>query len=1528
MIERLFNLGFDVSFDEIKPFLTSLKSCSQLFRISGLDAVFEKWTGSFENYLLFLLSCRGVTSKGELLLEIAKFYKMEFSDSMCADICAQSFKVFSVRLESGLNFEHYLSNLEEYINSAHNIYEHPILTTLYEVFFMTMSHQTIEWFGIDPETVDLKYTFEKWRSSEDMLYKCSFLANLLTLSVKSLRYIKDLFDNDFTFYSDERVKQFSVLFFDIVEMRALNVNSRIEDYANYIAICDKIDEAIPIGEEILLTLPDKRSKEYARIRHNIITLKTFKKDYETKSEILKDRMAPFAVLLAGPSSVSKTMFMNIIFKYVSELLQLPHGDEYKYTRNGKTDFWSEFETSMWSIVLDDVAWQRPGSMPGGDPTVNEFLQICNNAVYVPDQAELERKGKIYVDAKLVMATTNNIEINTKAFFNCPLAPMRRFNLIISLEVKEEYRMPNSMMLDKDKANRLPLMDCWNIQLKNVVPNKGQRGMESFDLEDGPQFSSIQDFLLFLHDRCTQHFQQQESRSRQLDYLNDLVMCQNCNRLVPDYCSHCHTELQSGFKEKFKFKESRWGQIYSFILSYLAWSFFFFVFEIGILFHATCGIPFFRRIFFDAGWVHSPVVPAKRWPARYVQNVKKWCRYCAYKLGMKLARIYFSCYRRYINYYFWCKSNCDYFVYSCKARPWNWFFIRFLGLLISIGSLLLIYHRRNWHLWFSGSNSTKKKTSEDSDTESTTSDNSNLLVLEGAANSGHKPTPDLVAIVNHYKRDYQYLAPCEYPRVSKSWSKFTRDEIVKHLKSSLFHFHTGDEHSNIIGVCGSIYLTSNHALKTDVTMLEFTHTPESEGLGLNRTVRINPANYRANPGKDQTWVKVLGLPPRSSNFKRMLCPSIPTGVFNGFMIVKDQKGNLSTPSLRCIRVIDTPSIPGGQQLPTFGYKCLTYTVSENTQVGMCGSPIIAETPNGPLFLGIHMAHAVSAHAEDKWYGSLVIQDDFPDDLGITMECGNIIPGSKTITKNLSTVHFKSPVYYSPTGCLEVYGSIDGWRAEPTSKVTHTLLKDSLSRYGIKPSKGKPRMSGWRPKYKNFVPMCNTGTDIDLAILDKCISSYLDEVLPLVEDGKIHVVDTFTAINGAPGVCYVDGIPRNTSAGHPYHCSKSKLAMKAPTEEYPDGIMYNDEVMEQVDAIIDTYHEHRRYHPIFTCHLKDEPVSFEKIQKSKIRLFSGSPLAFSIVMRKYLLMFVKFMQENQYTCESAVGINADGYEWHTLYEYLTYFGENRLVAGDYSKFDKTMSPEIIQAAFKIIIAICKKAGYNTDDLLVLEGIALDIAFPTTNFFNDLVGLVGTNPSGHPLTVHINSIVNSLYLRYAYFQLNPARECRSFKRNVNLMTYGDDNIFNVSPSCNWFNHTTIADIMYIVGVGYTMADKESVSVPFIDISDATFLKRGWRWSELTRTYLAPIEETSIHNALTISIISPNITSEAHALSVMNSCLSLAFQFGYEYFSYLRKIFTEVIFELDLEVEHQNFPLFTFNQLLIRYKETCKNKEINLTD
>jgi hypothetical protein len=429
-------------------------------------------------------------------------------------------------------------------------------------------------------------------------------------------------------------------------------------------------------------------------------------------------------------------------------------------------------------------------------------------------------------------------------------------------------------------------------------------------------------------------------------------------------------------------------------------------------------------------------------------------------------------------------------------------------------------------------------------------------------------------------------------------------------------------------------------------------------------------------------------------------------------------------------------------------------------------------------------------------------------------------------------------------------------------------------------------------------------MDNTVLDDAAAMYRKET-HLANVQQVHVYPLEVAINGCPGLKYCDKMNRTSSAGAPYKRSKRHY-MFYVDETLSTDMDVTDEIKDSVQEIINTYQRGERAHAIFCGHLKDEPVTQEKRDGAKTRVFTASGIAYTLVVRMYLLSTIVFMQKNRFVYETGPGTVVQSLEWEAIREYLVAHGEDRIVAGDYSKFDKRMPANVILAAFDIIIDLCTRAGYTHEELLVVRGIAYDTAFPTVDFNGDLIEFYGSNPSGHPLTVIINGIANSLYMRYCYIVLRPLGCSTSFKKHVSLMTYGDDNIMGVSPDAPWFEHTAIQKVLGDIDIGYTMADKEAQSVPYIHISEANFLKRTWRWDEDVGAYVAPLDRSSIEKMLTVCVAKKNVTPRCHAMQVIGTAVREYFWYGKEEFETSIAMFEEVVSKagLELYVEDATFP------------------------
>ena len=148
-------------------------------------------------------------------------------------------------------------------------------------------------------------------------------------------------------------------------------------------------------------------------------------------------------------------------------------------------------------------------------------------------------------------------------------------------------------------------------------------------------------------------------------------------------------------------------------------------------------------------------------------------------------------------------------------------------------------------------------------------------------------------------------------------------------------------------------------------------------------------------------------------------------------------------------------------------------------------------------------------------------------------------------------------------------------------------------------------------------------------------------------------------------------------------------------------------------------------------------------------------------------------------------------------------------------------------------------------------------------------------------------------------------------------------VRRGSDWFNHTVISEKLAEIGVEYTMADKESESVPFIHIDDASFLKRKWRYDQDVDAMLAPLEEESIRGSLLVGIVSKDMTPEAHSIAVMQGALVEFFFHGKEVFEEWRNTFEQVIVEEGLS-DWLEGDLRTWEQCLYSFKRASRAYEV----
>jgi hypothetical protein len=118
----------------------------------------------------------------------------------------------------------------------------------------------------------------------------------------------------------------------------------------------------------------------------------------------------------------------------------------------------------------------------------------------------------------------------------------------------------------------------------------------------------------------------------------------------------------------------------------------------------------------------------------------------------------------------------------------------------------------------------------------------------------------------------------------------------------------------------------------------------------------------------------------------------------------------------------------------------------------------------------------------------------------------------------------------------------------------------------------------------------------------------------------------------------------------------------------------------------------------------------------------------------------------------------------------------------------------------------------------------------------------PSGHPLTTIINNMYNAVLMMCCWSDANnrSVSSYDSFFDNIALLTYGDDNIFSVTPegsARHLFNEITLSTLMTRYGMVYTNDSKAKSEVELRPLSDISFLKRKFRFEPTINRWLAPL-------------------------------------------------------------------------------------------
>jgi hypothetical protein len=1215
------------------------------------------------------------------------------------------------------------------------------------------------------------------------------------------------------------------------------------------------------------------------------------------------REKPYGILLYGGSGVGKSAIANALTRYVLQVNNFDYSPRAVTSLNMEDKYQSEFATHHKGVIFDDIC-NTALDRTDGSPTL-PVIMFLNNMTMAALNANADMKGNVMIEPMVVTATTNVKDLLSNQLSNEPLSINRRFEATITQKVKPEFCKPGTTMLDSSKIGHMsrdqfPDYATFTVEeprYKEIASgDKFKSGKTRTIIYVPREFEGkklvdvdMKTLLRFLKSDSEKHFAHQKAFVESQRDLSDMPLCE-CG-LPAGMCESCPLDSQAGIPSV--------GEVVEYLSEM----------EIRVI-----------------AWLNT-----------FLRNLimsKFGSAIVAYLMKDKLKEIVMNS----IGYYILCiVLTLAYDVFAHVRGSWMLvLFTVFYSLYIYVRLCMVrrsviekfanvplpskLIRKLSWGtrmkiLYFLISVGVWKilvKLAKKWKTLPTTQAAAPITLTPDA-----KPWQEQTEFWDSHARERTYQFGDA--GVSEKSRTISTENLVNLVGNKLMTVQkpTG-EFCNVVPLKSNVLLLPNHMVTSQTEFVTLTkiggHTFKNMPLDNKVAVRI--------PGTDFAvwWCPGAGL-------HRDIIEYYPKNINEGKKVtmftIYNKDGKLvrySDMTAMRERVFTTA---GG----TFqGYR---YSFPQETFGGLCMATLIGQAGGIPFIGGHHLAGRGLSGAA----GVLTRSQLYDAIDALSMRPGILISHSATPLETSSMgIEFgplEKPNVKCPTmelandAKIRVFGahSLYNGATRKSAVVTSVISSTVEEVMDIEKKHDKPKqMDARRHKILDMSGKVDTATQFDSTLLQKAVIDYESRLMeiPDSELAKVGKIDNDANLAGLDGVLGINAMNFSTSVGFPGKGPKTQYVEKS--DRHVEGISCPRDVdpmiLEEIARMEAELLEGRSINTIFKGSLKDEPT---KITKDKVRVFAAANMPFVMLVRKYFLPLAALVQRNKILTECAVGTVVQSPEWTELFEHIGEHGWDRAIAGDYAKFDGRMSPQFMLAAFKLLIKLAEKSGnYDEDDLTVMRGIATEISYPTYDYFGTLVQFMGSNPSGHPLTVVINSFVNSLYLRYCWYAIAKEKgwwKVPRFASKVSAMTYGDDNIMTVAKGYDDFNHTAIAEQLAKVSIKYTMADKDAESVPFISLEDASFLKHFAVWDEELGLYRSPVEEDSIAKMLHAHLKSKVLTMEQSSAEAIQNVALKYFEFGREVYE-KRKLQLEEVARRS-GIQGYVGPIMSYDDRLAWYRE-----------
>jgi len=705
-------------------------------------------------------------------------------------------------------------------------------------------------------------------------------------------------------------------------------------------------------------------------------------------------------------------------------------------------------------------------------------------------------------------------------------------------------------------------------------------------------------------------------------------------------------------------------------------------------------------------------------------------------------------------------------------------------------------------------------------------------------------------------------------------------------------------TNILGICSNFALINRHVFKGEEQVtLEIGYAGSHKSL-----LSAYPMLLRLKDCYDVADdVVIFGI--QNLTFKNILQHFTDqewVGTFSACV------GDLKTRTNRVTDVVELGD-PVLGKIPV--YESWYYTYPGHGP-GLCGFPLVVQSQVGSFVAAIH---AGGDTLSESAFGVALYKSKLEKGISFLQENTFQMPlfsSEVMVDYDIEDPISKSPFMHENFYWLNYFGKITGntilgGHSKLVKNPMYRRLHDVLdSELGWSKSKdfGKPMMTPKTREGHYISPynialrkMDKTNTrPFDQDVLDKIALEFVDRIVRGLGDSGVFELSPISlqqAVNGVEEDDFINRINASTSAAFGLPGKKSKYL---PLEHDVSTVrIMTPDLKEKIAVACGSYSRRNTVGYVYKAQLKDEPREIEKCRTGKTRLFYMSSLDNLILARMVLAPFYSLMSQYGELFGTAVGVNIyrDSEE---LCRRMEDFSSAQM-EGDYKEFDVSNLCPIARTAATIVYRVCERLGYSKHALVLLAGVLTDSLFPYISVNNDLLMKPGLQPSGRAYTAEDNSLRGVVMLMYFWY-CSEDHGGLSFWDYIKPLTFGDDLLAAIKEVClPFYNAPAYRDFCKEhFNMDFTSATKSDIEMDFLNMSEVSFLKRTFVYSEVLGRRVGQLDRNSVYRMLEWYLPSDFISEEEQMVSTFSSALYEIFFYSSEsVFCRIRQCFVSIISE-----------------------------------